>query len=58
MHCFLASHQDLMLVPLEFREEDRGMVEVKVFIIRVLRRLLARGYLAVSPPRSPLKPGQ
>ena len=51
MHCFLASHQDLMLVPLEFREEDRGMVEVKV-------RLLARGYLAVSPPRSPLKPGQ
>lgn len=40
MHCFLASHQDLRLVPLEFREEDRGMAEVKVFIIKVLRRLL------------------
>lgn len=48
MHCFLASYQNLMLVLLELREEEEGMAEVKVFICRVLRRLAARGHLAVS----------
>lgn len=47
MHCFLASHQNLMLVPLEFREEE-GMAEVKAFIIRVLKRPPGGRHLAVS----------
>lgn len=45
-----------MLAPLEFREEERGMTEIEKVFIRVLRRLPARGHLAVSH-RDALTPG-